>query len=195
MFVLESAVLESFCPRMVANPGVQPTKGSRQLFFRTRTLTSAMTRTCWYSANRTRIHFGSKTTAAFFVSFDSGATWNDVTTEQEANFGFTVAVDPNDGNTAWVVPAESDQVRSAVDRKLCVCRTTDGGQTWERFSNGLPQDNCYDFAFRHGLIYDEHHLAFGTACGCLYIFEGSRRKTGLASIPICRQSIVSPRFN
>lgn len=104
-----------------------------------------------------------------FVSNDSGDNWHDVSDpKHEANFGFAIAVDPNDGNVAWVVPAESDQVRAAVNRKLCVCRTDDGGKTWQRFSNGLPQRACFDFAFRHGLVFHDDALVFGTACGSLY---------------------------
>ena len=109
-----------------------------------------------------------------FKSYDAGCSWDAVSDpKQEPHFGFTVAVDPEDGNTAWVIPAESDQVRCAVNRKLSVCRTTDGGQNWQRFANGLPQDDCFDFAFRHGLVYDDDTLVFGTACGSLY-FSGDR---------------------
>lgn len=105
-----------------------------------------------------------------FRSIDGGQNWTDVSDpDHEANFGFAIAVDPNDGDVAWVIPAQSDQVRSAVDRKLCVCRTDDGGKTWRRFSNGLPQKDCFDFAFRHGLILNGDSLAFGTACGALYL--------------------------
>ena len=104
-----------------------------------------------------------------FKTNDGGKSWDDVSDPgQEANFGFTDAVDPNDGNTAWVVPAESDQVRSSVNRKLCVCRTSDGGKSWQTFNEGLPQNDCFDFAFRHGLVYDDNELVFGTACGSLY---------------------------
>ncbi len=85
-----------------------------------------------------------------------------------AHFGFAVAVDPDQADVAWVVPAESDQVRVACHRRLVVCRTDDGGQTWSEFDQGLPQHNCYDFAFRHCLVLSGEDLIFGTACGSLY---------------------------
>ena len=85
-----------------------------------------------------------------------------------AHFGFAVVVDDNDGQTAWVVPAESDMVRAAVDRALCVCRTTDGGKSWQAFRRGLPQSDCYDFVFRHSLIERAGTLVFGTSGGKLY---------------------------
>ncbi|MEM7456919.1 MAG: glycosyl hydrolase [Planctomycetota bacterium] len=106
-----------------------------------------------------------------FKSDDGGANWLDVSEtgdDRTAHFGFVIAVDPADGNTAWVVPAESDMVRAAVGRKLCVCRTTDGGRSWQAFSEGLPQQDCYDFVFRHCLIQNGDELIFGTACGSLY---------------------------
>ena len=109
-----------------------------------------------------------------FRSVDGGMTWSDVSDpDNEANFGFAVAVDPDDGQTAWVVPAESDMIRSAVNRKLCVCRTEDGGKSWQTFYDGLPQEDCFDFALRHCLVYDDNELVFGTACGSLY-FSNNR---------------------
>ena len=107
-----------------------------------------------------------------FKSTDGGTQWSKVSeAEGPANFGFAIAVDPNDGNTAWVIPAEADMVRAAVDRQLCVCRTTDGGATWQAFRQGLPQQDCYDFVFRHGLVQRDNQLVFGTACGSLYLSD------------------------
>jgi photosystem II stability/assembly factor-like uncharacterized protein len=107
-----------------------------------------------------------------FRSTDSGQNWKQLTKKgNNPHFGFAVAVDPRDGNTAWVIPAESDEVRSAVGRKLCVCRTTDGGEIWQEFRTGLPQENCFDFAFRHCLDLAGNRLVFGTACGSLYVSE------------------------
>ena len=107
-----------------------------------------------------------------FRSTDGGLNWKAVSKKGELpHFGFTVAVDPKDGKTAWVIPAESDEVRAAVGRKLCVCRTTDGGETWQAFRAGLPQENCFDFAFRHCLDQAGDRLTFGTACGSLYVSD------------------------
>jgi hypothetical protein len=107
-----------------------------------------------------------------FRSVDGAENWEFVSeSEQEgpANFGFAVAVDPDNSDIAWVVPAVSDMNRIAVDRKLCVSRTEDGGKSWQALRHGLPQENCYDFAFRHCLQLDGEDLIFGTACGSLYL--------------------------
>ncbi len=104
-----------------------------------------------------------------FRSVDGAKSWRLVSQDGgPAHFGFAVAVDPDQADVAWVVPAESDQVRVACHRRLVVCRTDDGGQTWSEFDQGLPQHNCYDFAFRHCLVLSGEDLIFGTACGSLY---------------------------
>jgi photosystem II stability/assembly factor-like uncharacterized protein len=69
------------------------------------------------------------------------------------------------------VPAVSDTHRIAVDGKMSVCRTTDGGKTWRALRRGLPQKNCYDITFRHALDNTNGSLAFGTTTGNLYFSE------------------------
>lgn len=111
-----------------------------------------------------------------FVSRDGAKTWRDISQKKgPANFGFAIAVDPQDPNSAWVVPAVSDEVRIAVDRALVVCRTRDGGKSWETHRAGLPQKNCYDVVFRHALDLSGDTLVFGTTTGNLY-FSDDRGK-------------------
>ena len=67
-----------------------------------------------------------------FRSTDGSKTWKKVSKKVgPAHFGFAIAVDEKNADVAWVVPAVSDTQRIAVDGKLCVCQTTDGGKTWE----------------------------------------------------------------
>ena len=54
---------------------------------------------------------------------------------------------------------------------MCVCRTNDGGANWQAFRAGLPQEDCYDFVFRHALDIAGDRLAMGTACGSLYVSD------------------------
>ncbi len=112
-----------------------------------------------------------------FVSSDAGTSWSDVSQPAGvANFGFAVAVDEQDANTAWVVPGVSDQLRVAVDGALCVCRTRDRGKTWQELRSGLPQEACYDITYRHALDHQNRWLVFGTTTGNLYASsdEGDR---------------------
>jgi photosystem II stability/assembly factor-like uncharacterized protein len=107
-----------------------------------------------------------------FRSEDGGMSWRDVSeTSGPAGFGFAIAVDENDPGTAWVVPAHSDQQRMAIDGALCVCRTEDGGRSWKALRQGLPQQHCYDVAFRHALDVSGSRLAFGTTTGNLFVSE------------------------
>jgi hypothetical protein len=84
-----------------------------------------------------------------------------------SNFGFAVALHPRDGNTAWFVPAEADQRRIPVDTALAVTRSTDGGRTFSVLCDGLPQQQCYDLVYRHGLAVanDGNSLLMGSTTG------------------------------
>lgn len=105
-----------------------------------------------------------------FRSADGGANWVNVSEpEGPAHFGFAIACDPERGDTAWVVPAQSDQVRAAYNGYLCVCRTEDRGQSWQTLRGGLPGGQCYDIALRHALDYDSNELVFGTTTGNVYV--------------------------
>jgi photosystem II stability/assembly factor-like uncharacterized protein len=107
-----------------------------------------------------------------FRSTNGGHSWQNVSQEGgPANFGFAIAVDGRDADTAWVVPGISDEVRIAVDGALCVCRTEDGGRNWTRMSNGLPQKNCYDIVFRHALDVRGDAVAFGSTTGNAFVSD------------------------
>jgi len=105
-----------------------------------------------------------------FRSTNGGKSWKAVSKKGKLpHFGFAIAVDEEDPETAWVVPAVSDTHRIAVDGKLVVCRTTDGGKTWRAQRRGLPQKDCYDVTFRHALDNRRGTVAFGTTTGNLYV--------------------------
>ena len=107
-----------------------------------------------------------------FKSDDGAATWRRVSQpDQGVHFGFPVAVDAADGNTAWVVPGVSDARRMAIDGGLFVARSQDGGASWEALRHGLPQENAFDVVYRHALHNAGDRLAFGSTTGNLYVSE------------------------
>lgn len=122
-----------------------------------------------------------------FRSDDGARTWHEVPNVAPSVFGFAVAVDPNDGDTAWLVPAIKDETRVPVDAKVVVSRTRDGGQSWEVLREGLPQSHAYDLTLRHALDVDEtgRRLAFGSSTGSLWISEdaGERWQCLSAHLP------------
>lgn len=105
-----------------------------------------------------------------FRSADAGKSWENVSQhDQSIKFGFPIVVDAQNSDTAWVVPAVSDEKRMAIDGALFVARTEDGGQTWTELRNGLPQERCYDVVFRHALDIDGDRLVFGSTSGNLFL--------------------------
>ena len=107
-----------------------------------------------------------------FVSTDDMQSWAELdvaTTGAPSHFGFPVAVDPKDGNTAWFVPAIQDEKRIAPDGKVVVTRTRDGGKTFETHAAGLPNSFAYDLVYRHALaLAPDGALAFGSTTGNVY---------------------------
>src|SRR5262245_57742758 len=63
-----------------------------------------------------------------FRSIDGARTFAAVPNASPSVFGFGVVVHPDDGRTAWFVPAVKDERRVPVDGKLVVSRTRDGGK-------------------------------------------------------------------
>src|SRR5690606_31552690 len=108
------------------------------------------------------------------------------------HFGFPVAVDDNDGRVAWLVPGKGDDQRMAIDGALFVARTDDGGETWQAFREGLPQDCAYDVVLRHSLDASGDRVAFGSTTGNLYLSEdrGETWQTVANNLP----PIYSVRF-
>ncbi len=104
-----------------------------------------------------------------FRSRNGGEIWENVTDKNGlADYGFALAIDHKHPDRAWVIPAVSDKQRVPIDLALCVCRTEDGGKTWEALRDGLPQDYSFDIVFRHAMDINNEKLAFGTTTGNLY---------------------------
>ena len=117
-------------------------------------------------------HLWQQNHCGVFYSSDGAATWKKVSApEHGVHFGFPIAVDPEDGRTAWVVPGKSDSHRTTIDGGLFVARTQDGGETWAPLREGLPQEHAYDVVYRHALGNAGGRLAFGSTTGNLYVSE------------------------
>jgi hypothetical protein len=102
-------------------------------------------------------------------SVDDAASWQPVQAPV-SSFGFAVAAHPREPGTAWFVPALADERRVPVDGALAVNRTRDGGASFETLRDGLPQRDCYDLVYRHGLAVapDGEQLLMGSTTGHLW---------------------------
>ena len=103
-------------------------------------------------------------------SGDNARSWQEITTAPGSSFGFAVAVHPQQADTAWFVPGVADQQRVPIGGALVVNRTRDGGRSFEALRSGLPQQDCYDLVYRHGLAVDAsgQRLLMGSTTGNLW---------------------------
>jgi len=107
-----------------------------------------------------------------FRSIDGGDSWMDVSDPNEiAVYGFDLVIDEEDINTAWVIPAQSDDLRYPHNTRLEVFKTNDGGKNWISKSEGLPKATSFDLVFRSGFDKKGQVMAFGTNNGNLYLTE------------------------
>ena len=107
-----------------------------------------------------------------YKSEDGGANWKEISgLNGFPNYGFVMALSQKDENMAWVIPAVSDQMRIPLNESLVVCRTDNGGQSWQEQRTVLPQKGCFDIVLRHVLDLWYETLAFGTNNGNLFLSE------------------------
>ncbi|MGI9543857.1 MAG: WD40/YVTN/BNR-like repeat-containing protein [Cyclobacteriaceae bacterium] len=105
-----------------------------------------------------------------FRSANAGVTWSDVSDPKGlSNYGFSLAIDDDHPERAWVMPATSDEMRIAVDGALYLNYTEDGGVTWQEIRNGLPQTHCFDIVLRHALDRYRDDMGFGTSGGSIFL--------------------------
>ncbi len=130
-----------------------------------------------------------------FRSTDNGRTWSSIDGVSPSAFGFAVAVHPTDPETAWFVPAQSDEVRVPVDGAMVVNVTHDGGRSFETIGSGLPQQDAYHLVYRHGLDVDAtgSRLAMASTTGSLWHSDdgGSSFRQVTSSLPpvLCLQYV------
>lgn len=107
-----------------------------------------------------------------FRTSDGAQNWDTISQPNgPVYFGFPIALDATNADVAWVVPAVDAEFRVPVNNALVVCRTDDGGKSWQEFRSGLPQEYCYDVVFRHALDIRNDSLVMGTNNGNLYLSD------------------------
>lgn len=104
-------------------------------------------------------------------SDNAGDSWQEVSGDLPSDFGFPIAVHPQEPETIYVVPIKSDSLHYPPDGKLRVYRSRTGGNSWEALTDGLPQSNCYVNVYRSAMAVDSLQpggIYFGTTGGQVY---------------------------
>jgi hypothetical protein len=106
-----------------------------------------------------------------YRSDDAGESWSDIANGVPSDFGFAMAIHPQDPDRAWIVPLESDGFRCTPEGKLRVYRTRNAGKKWEAMTKGLPQKEAYETVLRDAMAADARDpvgVYFGTRSGKLF---------------------------
>jgi len=107
-----------------------------------------------------------------YRSDDEGATWNDVAAGLPSGFGFPLAVDPADPDTAFVIPLSGDFDRVTPEGHVGVYGTHDAGATWEPLDKGLPGSDAWLTILRQAFGTagegSDMQLAFGATSGAVF---------------------------
>jgi hypothetical protein len=78
-----------------------------------------------------------------YRSDDAGESWLEIGKGLVSDFGFPLAIDPVDPDSAYVIPLQADVDRVTPDGRVRVFETRDGGASWSAREAGLPQQHAY----------------------------------------------------
>ncbi len=105
-----------------------------------------------------------------FRSSDGAESWERNENGLETSFGFPIVID-RASEFLFAVPLEGDQYRVPKGGALRVFRSTDGGDSWQSASSGLPQSNAWGTVLRGAMAVDNlapGGVYFGTTSGTLH---------------------------
>src|SRR3954452_24926697 len=107
-----------------------------------------------------------------YRSDDAGESWTDVGAGLPSDFGFPLAIDPADPDSAYVIPLPADVDRVTPDGRVRVYETRDAGETWTARGAGLPDEDAYLTVLRQAFDRrageDGLELYFGSTSGAVF---------------------------
>lgn len=118
-----------------------------------------------------------------YRSDDRGESWTEITDGLPSEYGYALALDPADPDTLFVIPEESSHMRTTVDGRLRVYRSTDAGARWTAMTEGLPQEHAFVSVLRDAMDHDADDpagLYFGTTTG--HVFASRDRGESWAQV-------------
>ena len=78
-----------------------------------------------------------------YRSDDAGESWTSIADGLPSDFGFPLALDPADPDSAYVIPLAADTDRVTPDGHVRVYETRDAGASWAARGEALPQEHAY----------------------------------------------------
>lgn len=107
-----------------------------------------------------------------YRSDDAGATWADIGADLPSDFGFPLAVDPGDPDSAFVIPLQADRDRVTPGGRVRVYETRDAGSSWLERGDGLPSRDAYLTVLRQAFASagegESLQLYFGATSGDVF---------------------------
>jgi photosystem II stability/assembly factor-like uncharacterized protein len=107
-----------------------------------------------------------------YRSDDAGRSWTDIGAGLPSDFGFPLALDPADPDSAYVIPLTADTDRVTPDSRVRVYETRDAGASWTARGDGLPQEHAYLTILREAFDWSGEgeglELYFGATSGDLF---------------------------
>jgi len=107
-----------------------------------------------------------------YRSSDGGREWQEISAGLPSDFGFPMTAHPRDPRTVWTIPlTPPEDGRLMPEAKAAVWRTHDGGDTWIRAGDGLPQESAFVGVLREAMAVDRLDpvgVYFGTSTGQVY---------------------------
>jgi photosystem II stability/assembly factor-like uncharacterized protein len=107
-----------------------------------------------------------------YRSDDAGETWNDIADGLPSDFGFPLALDPADADSAYVIPLVADIDRVTPEGRVRVYETRDAGASWTPRGDGLPAEQAYLTVLRGAMDQvgegDSLELYFGATSGDVF---------------------------
>ena len=127
-----------------------------------------------------------------YRSDDRGDTWERLDGNGlPSEFGFGIALDPSNPDVAYVIPEVSGEYRYVTEGQLRVFRTSDGGASWESWSDGLPA-RAWTGVLREATSFDGEGVYFGTQSGSVYSSRGGWRELAVQLPPVCSVEAAGP---
>jgi hypothetical protein len=107
-----------------------------------------------------------------YRSDDAGQSWTSIADGLPSDFGFPLAVDPADADSAYVIPLAADVDRVTPDGRVRVFETRDAGASWTPRGEGLPAQQAYLTILREAFDWvgegEALELYFGATSGDVY---------------------------